>query len=282
MDLKTGNPFQRVHFHNVKVPQDVVRAGAKPFKSYICLSESKNPTINHEKYGVKCPFCEVNQIAYKKSTECTDPLEKKHWQELSLENKSNEAIIVRCIERGHEEDGVKFWKFNLRQDKKDPYHLMMELYKKRKSEAEAEGRTENIFDIYDGYDLTITFNVGSPVPPPSIMDAKRSSPLSNDEELMRKWIYDEKTWQDVFTPKPYDYLKLISEGKTPWYDKESGGWVDKEEYQKEHGEYVKAADNEIEEAERKLRNEEPVINVNKKALADAVTVTDSSDDDLPF
>ena len=43
------------------------------------------------------------------------------------------------------------------------------------------------------------------------------------------WIYDEKKWQDVFSTKPYEYLSLISQMKTPWYDREKGKWVDKEE-----------------------------------------------------
>ena len=28
-----------------------------------------------------------------------------------------------------------------------------------------------------------------------------------------------KKWSDVFSTKPYDYLKLVLEGEVPWYDK---------------------------------------------------------------
>lgn len=275
MDLKTGNPFQRVHFHNVQVPPEVAGEGRKPFKSYICLDERKNPDIDHEKYGSKCPFCEINYKAYKKSTETTDPVEKKAWQDISVHNLSNEAYIVRVIERGKEDEGVKFWKFNTRNDKKDPFHVLMDLFHQREDEGKAAGEKVNIFDIYEGYDLTVTFTAGTPVPPPTIMDAKKPSPLSEDEEQMRAWIFDEKKWQDVFTPKDYNYLSIISEMRVPWFDKTKGIWVDKEEYMKEHKD----------EFSKKPSTNEPSYTepVEKSGLANAVVVDDNEgEEDLPF
>lgn len=281
MNLDTGNPFARVHFHNVQVPQEIAGDGRKPYKSYLCLDERKNPDIDHSKYGGKCPFCEINKKAYEKSLEVTDPVEKKAWQEISLHNHSNEAVIIRCIERGHEEDGVKFWKFNLRNDKKDPYHVLMDLYNQRKKEGEENGEAVNIFDIYNGYDLTVTFTAGTPIPPPTIMDAKNSSPLSKDEEQMRAWIFDEKKWQDVFTPKDYNYLSLISEMRVPWFDKTKNMWVDKEDYMKEHKDEFSKPErptykNELEDPS----HNEPVA---KEELAKAVVVEDNNaEEDLPF
>ena len=70
MDLETGNPFIVVHTHNVKVPSTMVKPGEKPYKSYICLA--KNADINHEKFGYKCPFCEINREAYNASTKTND------------------------------------------------------------------------------------------------------------------------------------------------------------------------------------------------------------------
>lgn len=283
MDLKTGNPFVKIHVHNVKVPKEMVAAGQKPYKTYLCLA--KNEGINHEQFGTKCPFCELNKSAYDKSEEQTDPTMKKTYQDISLANKSNEAYIVRCIERGHEEDGVKFWKFNERFDKKDPYHTIINLYNKRKEEAEKKGKTENILDIYEGYDLTITFNDGNPVPPPTIIDAKEPSPLSEDEELMKKWIYDEKKWTDVFTPKSYEFLQLVSEMRVPWFDKSKNMWVDKEEYEKEHGKQVQkkkdeeaAIDAEIKEAESRIASESKSEPVQESTLV----VEENGGDDLPF
>ncbi len=222
MDLETGNPFVKVHMHNVHVPKEVSKSG---YKSYICLS--KNKDIDHETYGNKCPFCELNQSAYQESLKESDPIKKKNFQDISIANKSNEAVIVRCIERGKEDEGVKFWKFNLRRDKTDPYNAIINLYNMRKEEGERAGQVLNILDIYNGRDLNVTITEGNAAP--QILDASLSTPLSKDEEQMKKWIYDEKKWQDVFSTKPYEYLSLISQMKIPWYDREQGKWVDKEE-----------------------------------------------------
>jgi hypothetical protein len=133
--LETGNPFVIIHTHNVKVPQDMVKPGEKPYKTYICLS--KTADIDHERFGSKCPFCEINYKAYKESEKQTDPLMKKNYQEISLANLSRETVVCRCIERGKEDEGVKFWKFNLRNDKTDPYHQILKLVNLRKETADS-------------------------------------------------------------------------------------------------------------------------------------------------
>jgi hypothetical protein len=284
MDLKTGNPFVKVHVHNVKVPKELAPNSVKPYKTYICLSKTKD--IDHDKFGTKCPFCEINSSAYNDSTKENDPVKKKELQDISIANKSKEAVIVRCIERGNEAEGVKFWKFNLRNDKKDPYHTIINLYNQRKAEGEKAGRVENILDIYNGYDLTVTITAGEPVPPPTITDAKYPTPLSTDEEEMRKWIYDEKKWQDVFPCKTYEYLSLVSEMRIPWFDKNKGIWVEKKEHDDEKNEETEKADEEIKEAENKVKKEQPATvqtaaqqPVKEKSILDSVTINDS---DLPF
>jgi hypothetical protein len=277
MDLKTGNPFVKVHVHNVKVPKELAPNSEKPYKTYICLSKTKD--IDHTKFGTKCPFCEINSSAYNESTKETDPVKKKEWQDISIGNKSKEAVIVRCIERGKEAEGVKFWKFNLRDDKKDPYHTIINLYNQRKAEGEKAGRVENILDIYNGYDLTITITAGEPVSPPTITDAKYSTPLSNDEEEMKKWIFDQKKWQDVFTCKPYEYLSLVSEMRIPWFDNKKGIWIAKEEHDKETSTESKKADEEIKEAEKKVK-EQPVVAEQKPSIVDSLSINDK--DELPY
>lgn len=281
MDLETGNPFVLVHTHNVRVPQSMVEPGKKPYKTYICLA--KNKDIDHETFGDKCPFCEINRNAYTESTKATDPVEKKNWQEISLENLSKKSIICRCIERGKENEGVKFWKFNLRDDEKDPYHTIIALTKQRSEEAAREGRVENILDIYNGYDLSVTFTAGSPVPPPTIIDAKRPSPLSADEEQMKSWIYDSMKWQDVFTCKPYEYLKLVAEKRHPWFDRANNVWVDKAEWDAEHKSKTKEIDEEIEASQTAVSSVAEAatkkISEEKNDFMSSITV---NDDDMPF
>ena len=273
MDLKTGSPFAKIHIHNVKVPQEMVKPGEKPYKSYICLNKTEG--IDHEKYGNKCPFCEMNYTAYLESTKETDPAKKKALQEASLAFKSQEAVIVRCIERGKESDGVKFWKFNIRaKDKTDPYNQILNLAKLREEEAKKKGKENNILDIYSGRDLNVTIT-SAEKSAPSIIDDGDRSPLSEDEEQMKKWIFDNKKWQEVFTCKPYEYLNLVSQMRIPWYDKSKGTWVDKEEYEKEHGANTTKINEEIKEAEQKVKESES----NNKSFASSLEI---NDDDLPY
>jgi hypothetical protein len=279
MDLETGNPFVKVHMHNVHVPKEVSKSG---YKSYICLA--KNKDINHEKYGNKCPFCELNQNAYQESLKETDPIKKKNFQDISIANKSNEAVIVRCIERGKEDEGVKFWKFNLRRDKTDPYNTIINLYNMRKEEGERAGQVLNILDIYNGRDLNVTITKGNAAP--QILDASLSTPLSRDEEQMKKWIYDEKKWQDVFSTKPYEYLSLISQMKIPWYDREQGKWVDKEEIDAKKQGQVEQVDEANAEIERAMASAGVAPEPVQEPVAPVQDFTDSlimkDDADLPF
>lgn len=277
MDLSTGNPFIKVHMHNVRVPKDVSKSG---YKSYICLS--KNKDIDHEKYGTKCPFCELNQTAYQEAEKETDPIKKKNFQDISLANKSREAVIVRCIERGKENEGVKFWKFNVRFDKTDPYNTIIKLYELRKAEAERAGQNLNILDIYNGRDLNVTITEGNAAP--QILDASLSTPLSNDEEQMKAWIYDEKKWQDVFSTKPYEYLQLISQMKIPWYDREKGKWVDKEEVDAKVNAEKEKQQKEEQKAEEDIKKAaDAAVNPSAEPAKDFTSsLIIKDDEDLPF
>lgn len=274
MDLETGNPFVKVHMHNVRVPKEVSESG---WKSYICLA--KNKDIDHEKYGNKCPFCELNHNAYQESVKETDPIKKKNFQDISIANLSREAVIVRCIERGKEDEGVKFWKFNLRSDKTDPYNAILKLYQLRKEAAEKKGKTENILDIYEGRDLNITITAEG-TSAPQIVDDSDRSPLSENEEQMKEWIYDSKKWQDVFSTKPYEYLSLVSQMKIPWYDREKGMWVDKEEFNAEHKDLAKNEEENIEKAAHAAAHPEEAVAPAKDDFVASMTIKE--EEDLPF
>lgn len=272
MNLETGNPFVLVHMHNVKVPKEVSQSG---WKSYLCLN--KNKDIDHEKYGNRCPFCEINHSAYEESTKATDPVERKKWQDISIEHITRKAVIVRCIERGKEDEGVKFWKFNLRQDEKDPYHSIMNLYNMRKAES-----GENIFDYEKGRDLNVIITEGNNAP--TIFDGRQCS-LSNDYEQAAGWINDSKKWQDVFATKSYEYLSLVSQMKVPYYDKEKGLWVDYEEWKETHNSQKQKADEEIKQAEASLKGSPDPDDSFMNAISldeGGTSPADIDDDNLPF
>lgn len=287
MDPNGGTPFVHVHFHNVEVHKDLVKPGMKPYKSFVCLNPKNNPGIDHEKFGNKCPFCEINKEAYEKSTKATTEEEKKSYQTLSLNNKTKEAIIVRCIERGKEDEGVKFWKFNLKFDNSDPYHKILDLAKARAEEGAAVGKKINILDLYQGRDLTITVKRGN-TENQTVIDVVESSfdtPVAENNEQLMKWLNDEKKWQDVFTAKPYEYLALIAEGKYPWYDRDLNKWVDKDEYDSKHADQKKENEKKVENADKQIN--EAINNLTTSATAtfenQAVEdVSGEDENDLPF
>lgn len=280
MDLKTGNPFVKIHVHNVQVPKEMVQPGQKPYKSYICLRKTED--IDHERFGRKCPFCDINYQAYQDFLKETDPVKKEDLKKLSIANKEDEAVIVRCIERGKENEGVKFWKFNIRNDKTDPYNQIIKLFNLRKEAAAKKGKVENILDIYEGKDLVVTITNGTSAP--TITDDSERSPLSDDAEQMKTWIFDSKKWQDVFTCKTYEYLKLVSELRVPWYDKANNVWVDKKEFdavRSEKSEKTAAADKAIEEAKAAIVQEQPAVKTENEKFIDSITDKDD-EDGLPF
>ena len=288
MDPKGGTPFAHVHFHNVEVHKDLVKQGQKPYKSFVCLNPKKNPDIDHTKFGDKCPFCETNWEAYQESLkEGISAVEKKKWQDTSLAYKTKEAIIVRCIERGKENEGVKFWKFNVKFDNTDPYHKILGIAKTRAEEGKAVGQEINILDLYKGRDLNVTIKKGNTDNQTSIeiIESGVSTPLSNDPEQLNAWLNDPKRWQDVFTAKPYDYLSLIIEGKYPWFDRSQNKWVDRDVYNAEHGNAKKEeeaeAEKKINEATEKLTTTSSVATYATQVIED-VPSKDDDEEDIPF
>lgn len=220
--------FKIVHVHNISVNKDL-SPNKSGKKAYMCL-DSKNVNIDHTIHGLKCPVCEAQQELWNQYHNETDITKKKEIHKEICSLNIREYAIARCIERGKEEDGVKFWRIPLRQDKTDPYHTIHALAKKRQAEGLESGVNINILSCKDGKDLIITFTEGNGAP--TVVDKGISTPLTKDTELFNKWYYDEKKWTDVFSVKPYDYLKLVYEGEVPWYNKDKGCWVSKTVFEK--------------------------------------------------
>jgi hypothetical protein len=295
IDKDSSTPFLHVHTHYVPSKK----------KTYLCLQKNEFP--NSDILGHKCPFCEVNKKAYEtflKKKEEGDTVAAQRYKEISLQNKSNEECIIRCIERSKEADGPKFWKFNLRSDEKDPENQIRAIYRNYKEECAEEGEApENIFDLRTGHDFKVKIH--------AIVDkqgkltdkraigitmVKKSTPLAEDEETIAKWVNDEKKWNDVFVAKPYDYLAVIQDGGEPFFDKPTKKWINKteaskakqEEIQKREDEANKAGE-EISAAEAKILNDAKEAEVGNEVILPEVTpltvtpATDSVDDDtLPF
>lgn len=247
IDFKDGKPvmFKKVFFHNIPVA-DELNPNKSGKKGYMCL-DSKNEAIDHSVYGNKCPICEAQQELWKQWREETDASKKKLILEAINPIDVREYCIIRCIERGKEDDGPKFWRIFLRIDKTDVYHKILLLAETRKKEGEEVGEKINILSCHNGRDLNITFTAGTSAP--TVVDKGVSTPLTSDVELFNKWYYDSKKWSDVFSVKPYDYLKIAYNGEVPWFDKDNNCWVSKKGFDDKNNSLEEKINNEIKNAE---------------------------------
>lgn len=217
-----GSPFHKVSMHTVRVNKDISPSG---WKTFVCPTHNKKDGAF---MGEKCPFCETSQKARELKNKSLDEVTRNKYGDVEFINRVKDMWIVRCIERGHEEDGVKFWLFNSSKTKEGAYDKIMNLANKRAESAAKKGNIYSIFDLENGLDLIVTLsrrqdgktNI-------QVIDDGFPSPLTEDEELGKKWINDTKKWYDVYTVKPYEYMSIILQGGVPIYDKELNQFVDK-------------------------------------------------------
>jgi hypothetical protein len=49
--------------------------------------------------------------------------------------------------------------------------------------------------------------------------------LHEGESVMKEWLADELTWQDVYSKKPVEFLEAIARGEEPRWNSETGKYV---------------------------------------------------------
>lgn len=291
----TKTPFLHIHMHTLRVDKEISASG---WKSYVCLEKTEG--LDAERFGNKCPFCDMARESYKQAKVEPDLDKKEILRQRGKDNLSNEFVVMRCIERGKEDEGVKFWKVKIHQDKGDPYNLICTLADTRKKEwfedPENEGkdpRESNILSINPyGYDLQITIKKkkevdkrGQMVDKTSyqVTDAKKPCALSDDPEQVKKWVCDEKKWFDVFVPKPYDYLAIIMQGKLPWFDRSINKWVSREEKETQQQAEIEKANEQIKQAESIATQALTSKGLEQQLQEEPVGVFNNTpEDDLPF
>lgn len=244
-----GTVFFDIITHALKVDKDIAKSG---FKSYVCLNDKKTDS-NEE-----CPICKKSKELFDKAAEArkegNEALSKSLFKE-ACSLKKKRTFITRVIDRDHEDEGVKFWRFNENSQGKGVYDILMTLYETRKQEALDDGEEDySIFDLYNGKDIII--NVGKSMISDgfggmkesisyNITDSGNRKPLSKDIEKANSWLNDEKTWKDVYSLKGADYLELVVNGKVPVYNKELGKFVEKVEFDTEQNKIEEEAATEI-------------------------------------
>ena len=244
---KNGSPFIEVHGHKVQIDGE--------WKTFACLK--------HEK-GEACPFCEAREELLSTGKESDKELAKKYA--------ARKMYVVKVIDRDNEDEGVKFWRFNHDYRKEgvfDKIHGVLTALKTNK----------NITDTENGRDLSISINRNqNNVPVVSAIVALDSTPLSEDAEKATEWLADERTWEDVYSVKSYDYLEIIVKGGIPVWDKEEKKYVDKESLNS-------TSTNSTMEEELTIGVENVKANIQAATTttkSEPVAASDEDEDDLPF
>lgn len=271
--------------HSLKVDKKIAESG---FKSFICLNDEKVP--NYDK-NTKCPLCSKAYELFKKAKELKQEGKTKEAEPIynrakQLMNKT--TYILRVIDRAKEEEGVKFWRFNMNLRGDGILDKLRNIYYNKKDDYRDSGRGDdyNIFDLQNGRDIILTISrqldgFGNELPAPAInVDVSDfESPLTKDEEQFERWVNDPKKWHDAYATRTSDYLSIIADGEVPVRNSD-GVWV-AETIRDEENNARKAEQQEVEkEAEKILENTAENIKTEPKATVEVVM--DDDDDDLPF
>ena len=237
-----GSPFVEFHGHKIQVDGK--------WTTFACLRHEKNEP---------CPFCEAREALLAEGKESDKELAKKYNSKL--------MYIVKLIDRNAVDEGVKFWRFNHDYRKTgvmDKIHGIISAIKKDKE----------FFNPINGRDLSININRDqNNNPVVSSVVAQDVTPLSENAEQAAAWLADTRTWQDVYSLKPYDYLEIIVKGGVPAWDKEAKKFVDKASLKPE-GDNL--------EAELTMGVENVKAGVTTATETTATVEANEQTDDLPF
>ena len=197
LPMKDGStPFVEVFFHEVQVDGKWVKLW--------------DPKMD----GKRSPLNEV-----KDSLEATGVESDK---DLAKTYRSRKFFVVKVIDRDHEADGPKFWRFKNNSKGEGVFDKIYSILKNK----------GDIFDPLKGRDLTLSLNLtkspnGREYTVISSIIHEDPSPLSENEETAQKWLNDPLVWSDVYSKKPEEYLDMVAQGETPVYDKDAKKWVSK-------------------------------------------------------
>lgn len=187
-------------------------------QSFVCAKKTKNLPEGVER---NCPFCDLRDRATEAQNGADQALYDR-LKEVRKQNDTTKNYVCRVIDRDDEKFGVKFWKIS-----KKTLEQISEIYDLHKK------ANINIFDVLKGRDLLITIkseeNKSKII---SIAADLSESKLADTQERINELITDNKLWSDVYGIKPYDYLEIVINGGTPFFDKVISKWVPKIEPKK--------------------------------------------------
>lgn len=246
-------PFVEVMGHKAQVNGQ--------WRTFICPKHEKDED---------CPFCEARTALLATGDDNDKTLAKNY--------SARKMYVVKVIDRAHEDEGPKFWRFNHDYRKTGIFDKIFGVL-----QAISDSSAPNIMDVENGRDLIITI-ARDQNGRPTVNSIVQSDPsaLHSDAETAQNWINDDKTWENVYSVKPYSYLEIIVKGGEPTWKKnasgEGGEWVDKNAM----------TDEPSDDAEEALTigGNKPSTNDDSDEPSDDLNDSDSDssedDDDLPF
>lgn len=239
------SPFIEVMGHKAQVNGQ--------WRTFVCPKSEKDED---------CPFCEARSALLASGSE-TD-------KEIAKNYSARKMYVVKVIDRQREDEGPKFWRFNHDYRKTGIFDKIAGVVM-----AIQESSAPNIMDIENGRDLIITIardQNGRPTVN-SIVQAD-ASPLHKDPETIQNWLNDDKSWESVYSVKPYAYLEIIVKGGEPTWKKndsdDGGEWVDKKS--------IPTTDSDETDDELTIGSDDSDESVTHESDVDM----SDDDDDLPF
>ena len=189
-----SSPFVEVYFHEIQVD-------GKWVKLYDPKQEGKRSPLN-----------EVNEALMGTGVE-TD-------REAARQYRSRKFYIVKVIDRDHESDGVKFWRFKHNHKGDGVIDKVFPIFRNKGDVTDSQKGRDLILSLTltkagTGKEYTVINSVLNDDP----------SPLHTDADVAKTWLEDELTWSDVYSKKGEDYLEMVARGEVPRWDTASSKWV---------------------------------------------------------
>jgi len=189
-----SSPFKEVFFHEVQVD-------GKWVKLYDPAQEGKRSPLNEVKDALMATGVEPDK-------------------ELARTYRSRKFYIVKVVDRDHEADGVKFWRFKHNHKGDGVIDKIFPIFRNKGDVTNPENGRDLILSLTltkagTGKEYTVINSVLNDDP----------SALHTDADVAKTWLDDELTWSDVYARKGEDYLEMIARGEVPRWDTASSKWV---------------------------------------------------------
>ena len=189
-----SSPFVEVKFHEVQVD-------GKWVKLYDPAQE-----------GARSPLNEVYDALMSTGVEAD--------REAARNYRSRKFYIVKVIDRDHEDDGVKFWRFKHNIKQEGVLDKIFPIFRNKGDITDAEKGRDLILNLTltksgTGKEYTV---INSVIP-------DDATPLNENPDVAKQWLEDELTWSDVYSKKGEDYLEMVAKGETPRWDVDAKKWV---------------------------------------------------------